>query len=258
MPSSRHSNTLDATGAPEPTAFHVSIRTLHWAMAIGFVLMWLSGVLVTNIEGVPYFVEGDRQGLIRDLHKSLGLTLLALLCLRLGLRLWHKNPALPSTISPSGRKAAKAGHIALYAAVVLACMTGLAIADLHEYGNAYFGIELPQIFATREHVAGWAVTPWSYVAHAILAYGLLALVVGHVAAVWLHARSHKVNLLPRVLSRAGRNPRPALTRVVLVALGISVLVTLLAVRGFVTLGPLEEPRDYKQTTPFFKSAQVMP
>ncbi|OEC36152.1 cytochrome b561 [Pseudomonas cuatrocienegasensis] len=258
MPKSLHSNALDSSGAPETTAFHPSIRTLHWAMAIGFVLMWLTGVLVTNIEGVPYFVDGDRQGLIRDLHKSIGFTLLALLCLRLGLRLWHKTPALPTTISPSGRKAAKAGHIALYAAVVLACVTGFAIADLHEYGNAYFGIELPQIFPTREHVAGWAVTPWSYIAHAVLAYGLLALVVGHVAAVWLHARSHKVDLLPRVLSRAGKNPRPVLTRIVLIALCISVVVTALAVRGFVTLGQLEEPRDYKQTTPFSKSAEVMP
>ncbi|VFR32597.1 Cytochrome B561 [plant metagenome] len=221
-------------------------------MAIGFALMWLTGVLVTNVEGVPYFVDEDRQGVIRDLHKSIGLTLLALLIVRLGMRLLHASPPLPAAIPQAERRVAHAGHVALYVTIVIACVTGFAIADLHEYGNAYFGIELPQIFPTSEWVAGWAATPWSYILHAIFAYGLLALVVGHVAAVWLHARAHRVDLLPRVLSRAAKSPGRMLVRLSFVGGSVLAVVVIFAIRGFVTLGPQEEPRDYRTTTPFFK------
>lgn len=236
--------------------YHRHIRVLHWAMAIGFVLMWLTGVLVTNVEGVPFFVAEDRQGVIRDLHKSIGLTLLALLVVRVGFRLLHPTPGLPQAIPRTERRIAHAGHIALYFTVVFAALTGFAIADLHEYGNAYFGIELPQIFPTREQVAGWSATPWSYILHAVFAYGLLTLVIGHVAAVWLHARSHRVELLPRVLARSSKAPMPFLRRLSVMAACVIAVIVVFAVRGFVSTGEQEEPRDYRTTTPFHKASET--
>ncbi|MEX5546124.1 cytochrome b/b6 domain-containing protein [Pseudomonas pergaminensis] len=229
--------------------YHRYIRGLHWIMAFGFVLMWLTGVLVTNVEGVPYFVEEDRQGAIRDLHKSIGFTLLGLLIVRIGLKLIFSSPAMPGVISKFRKAGARLGHIALYIVIVLACLSGIAIADLHEYGNAYFGIELPQVFPTREYVAGWASTPWSYILHAVLAYTLLFLCVGHILAVWLHKRSHSLDLLPRMYKRSTERPR-AMGRLIKIA-GVTVfIVVTFAARGFMTTGELEEPRDYKNTTPF--------
>lgn len=237
--------------AVEPESnYHRSLRILHWLMAIGFLLMWASGVFVVNVEGVPWWVENDRQGVLRDLHKSLGLTLLALLVLRAALRVVVGTPSLPTRLSASERRLAHRGHLAIYLLIVLACVTGFAIADLHEYGNAWLGIELPQIFPTRESVAGWSSTPWAYVLHAILGYGLLALVLGHVGFVHLHRSVHGIDLLPRMLGTGrgavSRLRRPLFGGAIVTAL----LLGLFAVRAHVVQGPLEEPRDYLGTTPF--------
>jgi cytochrome b561 len=224
-------------------------RALHWLMAIGFVLMWLTGVLVTNIEGVPFFTENDRQGVIRDLHKSIGLTLLGLLILRAGLRFIYPAPALPAEIPVNERKRAHLGHVAIYVIIIAACISGYAIADLHEYSNAYFGIALPQIFPTTERVLGWWSTPWAYVLHAILAYGMLALVIGHVLFVLLHRRRHGVQLLTRMLHLSNEAADRILPRLVRTTLLLGAITILLATIAFVTLGPTEEARDYLSTTP---------
>jgi cytochrome b561 len=226
-------------------------RMLHWLMAIGFALMWATGVLVTNVEGVPLFTENDRQGVIRDLHKSIGLTLLGLLVLRAGLRVLVPPPPLPEAIPSREQRHAHIGHFALYATVVVACITGLAIADVQEYGNAYFGIELPQIFPTTERILGWSVNPWIYVLHAVFAYGLLALVVGHVVFVAVHRSKHGVALLNRMLALRRTRDDVALKRLVRGAITFAAVIAVLAAVAFVTLGPAEEARDYStKTTPF--------
>lgn len=235
---------------PGEGAYHRTIRVLHWLMAAGFVFMWLSGVFVTNVEGLPFWVESDRQGWVRDLHKSVGLTLLGLLMLRLGLRFAFPPAALPAAIGRTERRLAHLGHAALYATVVAASLSGLAIADLHAYGNAYFGLPLPQVFPQTETVAGWAATPWAYVLHAVFAYGLLALALGHAASVVLHRTVQRVDLLPRMLGLDPAESDRTLRRLIAAAVAIALLVIFWAVRAIVTLGPLEEPRDYLGTTPF--------
>jgi cytochrome b561 len=219
-------------------------------MAVGFALMWLTGVLVTNVEGVPFFTENDRQGAIRDLHKSIGLTLLALLVLRLGLRFIVPPPPLPAAIPAPERRHAHLGHIAIYAVIVAACVTGYAIADVHEYGNAYFGIGLPQIFPTTERFLGWSSTPWAYVLHAALSYGLLVLIVGHVVFVAIHRRKHGVRLLLRMLAIPTERADGALRKLTWTVGGLSAAIAFFAILAIVTLGPTEEPRDYITTTPF--------
>jgi cytochrome b561 len=227
-------------------------RSLHWLMAVGFLLMWLTGVLVTNVEGVPFFTENDRQGVIRDFHKSIGLTLLALLVLRAGLRFVYPAPALPETIPAVERHRAHLGHVAIYSTIVIACITGLAIADVHEYGNSYFGIPLPQLFPTTETIAGWSSTPWVYVLHAIVAYGLLALILGHVAFVVVHRRKHGVQLLGRMLRLQPDRADKILAKLAWSVAGLAGVIVVFATAAFVTLGPTEEPRDYITTTPFYR------
>jgi cytochrome b561 len=248
--------TISPTDAQDTRVLHAKrysgiARSLHWLMAAGFLLMWLTGVLVTNVEGVPFFTEDDRQGMIRDLHKSIGLTLLGLLILRAGLRFVYPAPALPDTISPIEQRRAHLGHVAIYGTIIVACITGLAIADVHEYGNSYFGIPLPQLFPTTESIAGWASTPWVYVLHAIVAYGLLALILGHVAFVVVHRRKHKVQLLTRMLKLQPEKADRLLARLAWAATGLAAVIVGFAMLAFMTLGSTEEPRDYITTTPFF-------
>jgi hypothetical protein len=80
----------------------------------------------------------------------------------------------------------------------------------------------------------------------------LRLVAGHVLAVALHRRLHGIDLLPRVWRGASADPGRAYRRLGLAAAIVVAATIGFAIRGFVTLGPLEEPRDYLTTTPFHR------
>lgn len=224
------------------TTYSALIRALHWSMAVGFVAVWVTGVLTVNMEGLGSDIWDARQGQVRDLHKSLALSLVALAVVRLSARWLSPGPSLPPAIKPRERCLAHIGHAALYLLIFLAAATGLAIADLQAYGNAYFGIDLPQLYPTRETVAGWRVDPWAYVLHAVLAYGFLALVCVHVAAVIRHRR-HGVDLSRRMIGDAPTASAWIDRAALIVALAV-VLVVAGALRGHLTLGPSERPRDY--------------
>jgi cytochrome b561 len=228
------------------TTYPAQIRFLHWTMAIGFVAVWLTGILTVNLEGLGSELWDDRQGQVRDLHKSLALTLVVLAIIRLFAKWLLPSPPLPSSMALREQHFAQAGHTALYIFIFLTAATGLAIADLQGYGNAYFGIDLPALYPVKETVAGWTVNPWSYVLHALLAYSLLLFVCGHVAAVYMHRRQN-VDLSSRMV---GDRPtaRVWINRATVVLAFVVALVAVGALRGHLTFGPAEVPRDYSNTT----------
>lgn len=230
--------------------YHPALRCLHWTMALGLVLAWITGVLTVSVEGVPSFVEGDRQGAIRDLHKSIGLSLLLLLVIRIAVRLSYPVPPLPAPAVAASGRLAHLGHFMIYMVIAGAGVTGFAIADLQGYGNHFFGTPLPQGLPVTAEVFGWSVDPWSYVAHAVLVYALLAAVLGHVLLVAVHRRWHRVSLLPRILLSSGLRPDGVLTVLLLVTLTLAAGTAVLAARAHLTLGALEQPRDYRGSTPF--------
>ena len=152
------------------------------------------------------------------------------------------TPPLPVEMPLRERRAAHWGHAAIYALVVLIALTGLAIADFQGFGNAYFGIKLPPIYPAVTEVVGWSVDPWSYVVHATLAYSLLLLVSIHVAAVFLH-RKQGLGLETRM---AGRTANARLWIDIAAAVFVLTASTVIvgALRGHLTIGPAEVPRDY--------------
>jgi cytochrome b561 len=212
-------------------------------MAAGFVLVWLTGVLTINLEGLGTEEWDARQGAVRDFHKSLALTLAALAVVRLFARWLLPIPRLPTTIPALERRLAHAGHAALYSLIFLTSVAGLAIADLQAFGNKYWGVSLPQLFPTTEVVMGWRVDPWAYVVHALLAYVLLALVCLHVAAVYVHRRAG-IDLSDRIAGR-GKSARFAVRASAMALAAVMVLVAAGAMRGHLTLAPSETPRDYR-------------
>ena len=92
---------------------------LHWLMALLIVAAFLLGLTMVDIPGLTptklkYF----------SWHKWLGITVLALACLRLLWRLTHSAPAYPASMPAWQHKAAAALHGVLYLsifAVPLAC-----------------------------------------------------------------------------------------------------------------------------------------
>ena len=158
--------------------YHLSARLLHWFMALGFAFMWTCGFAMTTL------VEDDSplEELLFDLHISIGVTLLALLVLRIAIRLAYPPPPLPDTIRGMERTAAHLGHAALYALPALVIAAGWAETNFAGHAVQWFGVEMMRVFPET----GEELQDLSEALHMWLAYAMLAVAVGHVAAAFRH------------------------------------------------------------------------
>jgi cytochrome b561 len=110
---------------------------LHWIMAALVVAMITLGQIMTEVPR-----QTPLRGTLFNLHKSLGILVLLLIMLRLGWRLRHPPPPLPTGVPSWNRQLAGATHIAFYALLILQPLLGYAASAFGEYGVAFFGIPL--------------------------------------------------------------------------------------------------------------------
>ncbi|MEX0870696.1 MAG: cytochrome b [Aquisalimonadaceae bacterium] len=147
---------------------------------------WLTAVLVLFMLGLGiYMVRVDdlfRQFELYQLHKSVGLVVLALMLLRLAWRLQDQAP--PPIGRAWERKTARAVHIFLYAALLIMPVTGflLAAASPLEIPTMFFGVmEIPHPIEPDEDLEQRLI-----LVHSTLAYVLGGVVAVHVAAALKH------------------------------------------------------------------------
>ena len=161
-------------------------------MALALLLMLASGLAFEWLE-----LERELKTQLVQWHKALGVLVLLAVILRIGIRLTHRPPPLPATIPPRERKAAHAGHMAFYFWMVALPLTGWLIVSSSSRGqpvSVFGGFDwplIPGLIGNKElrGVVGEA--------HELLAYSLIVLIIGHIAAVIYHALRHE-NLLPRM------------------------------------------------------------
>ena len=112
---------------------------------VAAVLHWLIAVLIAINVGLGLTAEEFPDGWIRpmiDLHKSIGLTVLGLVLLRILWRLSHPAPPLPAAYPPLERAGAHAAHAALYVLILLLPLSGW----LHDSAFKDAGAHPLQIF----------------------------------------------------------------------------------------------------------------
>lgn len=159
---------------------------LHWLVAVGMIanvfLAW----------AVPFIADENIRFAI-DTHKSIGITVLGLVILRVLWRVTHQPPMFPYRQPLLERMAAKLTHILLYALMLMIPISGWlhdsAWMAAAEHPMYVFGLfEWPRISAimtldpvTKEHWHALLGT-----VHTGLSYGLYALFVLHVAAALMH------------------------------------------------------------------------
>lgn len=158
---------------------------LHWTIAALIVGQIFGGMYM---HGLPNSspVKFD----LYQLHKSFGLTILALSLVRLGWRFTHKAPPLPAAMPGWQKLAARATHWAFYALMILTPLAGWAIVSVSptDIPTKWFGlIPVPHLpffggVADRE-----AVEHMMEERHELLAQLILLLLVVHVAAALKHA-----------------------------------------------------------------------
>lgn len=146
-------------------------RVLHWSMAVLILLMLASEPLM---EAFEHLGEATLMGL----HKSIGVLLLVLLAVRLAWR-WHNRGRL---LPPAHwRLAARLGHLALYAQLLLIPVSGVLAAWGSGHGVAFFG--LPLLPAGPE--IEWLEEAFEET-HEVVANLLWLVLGGHVLAAFAH------------------------------------------------------------------------
>ncbi|UWQ93030.1 cytochrome b [Rhodobacteraceae bacterium M382] len=162
--------------------YSLSARLLHWLMAVGFLVMWISGFAMTSVVAD----DSALQEFLFGFHISLGVTMAMLLAMRIVVRVTTPAPPPLAALSTWEKTGSHLGHLALYALPVAVLFLGWAEVDLGGHGVKWFGLPMPKIFPTAEILWGFNIETTSENLHRWLAYTLLAVVVLHIAAVVKH------------------------------------------------------------------------
>lgn len=177
----------------QPEHFAPLARLLHWAMALLLLAQLFIGAgMVASVS--------ERHEWLIHLHKPLGITLLALVIVRVIVRLTTTQPPLPRDLPPVQKLAAKASHLLLYALMVVLPLVGWAM--LSAAGDPIMlssSIRLPAIIGADPHA--FAVLRK---AHGYLAYLLFLTVLVHLAAALFHGLIRRDGVL-QSMAKAGRN-----------------------------------------------------
>ncbi len=153
---------------------------LHWAIAILILCQIAGGFYMHNLPNTSP-LKFD----LYQLHKSFGLSILVLSLVRLGWRLGHRPPALPSAMAAWEKLAARAAHWGFYVLMIAAPLVGWAIVSVSptDIPTKYFGfIPIPHLPLAR----GESAEEFFEEVHELLAYGILGLLALHVGAALKH------------------------------------------------------------------------
>jgi cytochrome b561 len=189
--------------APPDQRYSATARLLHWTIAT---------LILANIP-LGYFSEGIEQAFGASamwLHKSIGLTVLLLSLARLGWRLGHRPPPLPSTVAGWRVAASRLVHLLLYALMILVPLTGWLRSSASPYALRWFDLfDVPKFGIVPKSAAAHLASR----GHELLAWSLIALAAVHIAAALHHELVLRDRLLARMLPfrravvrRAGERP----------------------------------------------------
>jgi cytochrome b561 len=168
-------------------------RVLHWSMAVLIVTMLFVGVgMVSTVSGL--------HNTLLALHRPLGTALLALVIVRLAVRLRRGAPRLPADLPGWQRLGAHASHLALYALMIAMPLIGWSMLSAGGYPIVVFGgVHLPAI--APHDVALYA---WLRAAHTWLALVLFAIVLLHLGAALFHALIRRDGVLDSMVRGQAR------------------------------------------------------
>ncbi|MFZ5657400.1 MAG: cytochrome b [Pseudomonadota bacterium] len=185
-----------------------TVRPDRWG-PVSQAFHWISVVLLVAIAAVGLSMEDlpNSPDKIRlyALHKSLGLTLLAIVVLRLLWRLARPAPADLPGIAPWLRRAASGMHWGLYAMMLAMPLTGWLLNSAEGFPLQWFGLfNLPAIAPESESLAELAED-----LHENGFWLLVLLATGHVFAALYHHVFLRDGTLQRMLPGRRRTPESA-------------------------------------------------
>lgn len=230
---------------------------LHWAIAFAILLNIPLGFWM-HLE-TEHGNTTDSVFRAFQLHKSIGLTVLALSLVRLGWRLANPPPPLPEHMPGWERFVSKATHWAFYALMIGLPLSGWLYVSAgwsHE-NNAplavptyYFGLfRVPALFGLSQAAndVRASAADAAFIAHYVMAYSAIALAAMHVAAALKHhffdrdeVLAHMVPGLRAPFETEARPKNGARLAVLGFGLGVTTVAACAAV--FAAIGFVTAPR----------------
>lgn len=174
-------NTIDRYGSVA--------QSLHWVIVALVAVQIVLGIIGADLPvGMERLVTLSR-------HKSLGMTIFALMLLRLGWRLVNPVPALPAQIPRLEQRLARATHWTFYALLLAMPVVGWISSSASNLTVSWFGLfTFPDLVETDKELATSAKA-----LHRAMAWTLMALVSLHAAAALRHHFLLKDSVLARML-----------------------------------------------------------
>jgi cytochrome b561 len=177
-------------------------RTLHWLMAILIIGAGCVGLYMADLPNSPQKIK------IYAIHKSVGLTVLALVLLRFVWRLADRPP--PDLPMPRWQQiAAHATHWVLYALMLALPLSGWLYNSASGYPlQWWWTVQLPSLTGGADaDIKAFALT-----AHEGLFWVLVLVLVGHVGAALKHHFVDRDATLVRMLPSIGDPTPPAIAQ----------------------------------------------
>ena len=159
------------------TSYTPVAKGLHWLMAVLILGLLALGTYMSDLPLSPQKLQ------LYSWHKWAGVSVFALVWLRLAWRVTHRPPALPETLSPPMRLAAHAGHAALYVLMIAIPLSGWLMSSAKGVQTVWFGVlPIPDLLS-RDKALGDGLRQL----HEALNWLLMLTLAGHVlAALWHH------------------------------------------------------------------------
>jgi cytochrome b561 len=177
--------TLTLTQTPR---FGIVAIGFHWLLALAIIGAFCVGFYMADLPFSPGRVK------LFNYHKWAGVTILALSALRLLWRLSHRPPAdLPMPAWQA--KVAHLTHFLLYVLFFAVPLSGWAYSSAAGFPIVWFGVLPLPDFVPKDK----ALADILKELHGLLAYGLAALVLAHLAGALKHHFIDRDGLLLRML-----------------------------------------------------------
>lgn len=165
-------------------------RILHWTMALVIFCALGLGLYCSYLgRGSP-----ERQFLM-DLHKSLGMTALALIAIRIPVRAAAEEPGWRSRPPLHERIASRVVHVALYSLMILMPASGYVTSSSEGRSVPWFGLFNWPSLMSENRSFGRTIGA----VHHYGAYAFFTLLSIHLAAVLWHRTIRRDEVLSRML-----------------------------------------------------------